>query len=72
MTVKELLDIIVDLKDDTLVVLASDAEGNSFSPLAECSSESYVAETSYSGEIVDQEDDGVTDGVAAIVMWPTN
>ncbi len=72
MTVKELIDALVEFGDDTLVVLAKDAEGNGFSPLAEYSGESYIAETSYSGELADYEDEDQAGGVPAVVLWPIN
>ncbi|MFC9036828.1 hypothetical protein [[Kitasatospora] papulosa] len=73
-----------DLPGDTIVVLAKDAEGNSFSPLADISPAMYLAESTYSGEhymteeqrqAMDDPDEygEAPDGsVRAVFLWPTN
>ena len=41
MNAKELRELLVDVPDDTLIVLSSDAEGNTHSPLADASNALY-------------------------------
>lgn len=52
--IKALLDTV---PDDLLVVLASDGEGSSFSPLVEVSLQRYLEHSDWSGELVVQEDE---------------
>jgi hypothetical protein len=55
--------------------LSSDAEGNSYSPLAGYATVCYVAETPYSGEIYDEEsaeEMEVNFIENAVALWPTN
>lgn len=52
MTVKELRELLKDQNDNDLVVLSSDSEGNSFSPLSEnFSLASYESTSGERGEI---------------------
>lgn len=69
MTVGELMDALDGLDVEVLVVMAKDGEGNYYSPLAEASHSSYVAETTWSGDL-DPEGEG--DGEPCLVLWPTN
>lgn len=66
--------LLADLPDDTLVVLSKDAEGNGFSPLDGYGIDRYVAESTYSGYLVDveTEPDPLPDSVPCLVLWPTN
>ena len=48
-TVGELLDYLATQPRDRMIVLSSDAEGNSYSPLADAGESMYVAETTWSG-----------------------
>jgi hypothetical protein len=79
MTVKELHELLTQLLPnhaDNLVVMSKDGEGNSFSPLHEPSHALYVAESSWSGEIYDEDDaeelKELGGGEPALVFWPTN
>ena len=84
MNVKELKEILNKADDNDLVVLASDAEGNSYSPLyntqlcsysLESSSEIEVGLRELTPELIKEgysEDDLIEDGVNAIVLYPTN
>ena len=78
MTINQLIGILSKYDGDREVVLANDAEGNSFSPLDELDSSNYVPETSYAGYIVgdddleDWDDDERADVVEAVVLWPVN
>lgn len=74
----------LNLPDDTLVVLAEDAEGNGFSPLVEAIPGMYLAETTWSGEHYPTEEQRLAeddpddyseapdDAVPAVFLWPTN
>ncbi len=50
-TVGDLVDWLLVQPRDRRVVLAKDAEGNGFSPLATVSVGMYVAESTYAGEV---------------------
>lgn len=90
MTLSELIDNLETLRetygDELVIVMSSDAEGNSFSPLSTLRNYIYVPETTWSGEIhlveltdplrkqgFTEEDlyDG-EDGQHAVVLWPVN
>lgn len=72
------------LPDSTLVVLAKDEEGNSFSPLHEAIPGMYLAETTWSGEHYPTEEQRLAeddpdeyspapdDAVHAVFLWPVN
>lgn len=62
MKVSDLRDLLADLDGDLLVVLSKDAEGNGFSPLDSHGFERYLAETGWSGILLDDEE-GETDEV---------
>lgn len=48
-TVGELIDYLSAQPRDRRIVLSSDAEGNSYSPLADAGESMYVAESTWSG-----------------------
>jgi len=52
---------------DIIVVLSSDGEGNSFSPVDSFSVGCYEEETTWCGEF-SQEDENIN----AVVIWPIN
>lgn len=72
------------LPDDTIVVLAKDAEGNGHSPLDSAEEGMYWAETTWSGEHYLTEEKRLAktdpddwspapvDAVSAVFLWPTN
>ncbi|MFJ4785095.1 hypothetical protein [Streptomyces sp. NPDC088794] len=74
----------LNLPDDTLVVLAKDAEGNGHSPLVEAEHAMYLADTTWSGErymteeqrLAETEPDEYSEApdgsVHAVFLWPTN
>jgi hypothetical protein len=80
MNKKELLLLLADVPDDAEVIISSDAEGNSYSPL--CSHKypaKYVPNTTWSGEIYAPEDSEEDEywkdektAVNAVVLYPTN
>ncbi len=79
-TVAQLRDILAKLPGDAIVVMSKDAEGNGFSPFCEVGDDEnpdwYVAESSWSGQLRDEEYDADEDGpdgaVPCVVLWPTN
>ncbi|MEV7975382.1 hypothetical protein [Streptomyces sp. NPDC086519] len=74
----------LNLPDDTIVILAKDAEGNGHSPLVEVDPGMYLADASWSGERylteaqrmaeTDPDDwsQAPDDAVPAVFLWPTN
>lgn len=77
LTVKELREFLDDeeFKDDYLVILSKDAEGNSFSPVQNSdvgflSVGKYVPHCTYEGEVHAGED--LHGEPNCIVLWPTN
>ncbi len=76
MTVKELREKLETIPDDREVVMAKDAEGNGFSPLADISPVRYVEANTWSGSVDEGFDE---DGKAvinfpfdAVCLWPVN
>jgi hypothetical protein len=73
MKVSELIEQLKELPQDFEVVQSKDGEGNEFSPLADVSTAMYVADSTWSGELRDEEemeDEEYKEN--AIVFWPTN
>ncbi|MEW2267875.1 hypothetical protein [Streptomyces sp. NPDC047868] len=74
----------LNLPDDTIVILAKDAEGNGHSPLVEADHAMYLADTTWSGErympeaqrLAEENPDDWTqapdDAVPAVFLWPTS
>jgi hypothetical protein len=77
LTVKQLKALLAQMPDDTLVVLASDAEGNAFSPVG-----GYTETARYipgyrpwlPGDIYTQDDPKFESqpGQHAFVLWPSH
>jgi hypothetical protein len=73
MKVKELRELLIHYSDDTLVVLSKDGDGNEFSPLADHCGAMYIADSTFSGHIEAEGDEGEDSGaVLALILWPTN
>jgi hypothetical protein len=85
MTVRDLKAALTRYGDDLPVILAHDAEGNKFSPLAADGAEQawYLAEETWCGDrytIEDYEDDenpgdekpGDAGEIPAVFLWPIN
>lgn len=84
MTVKELIERLQKEDPNRIVVMSSDSEGNSHSPLAGFWTGKYLAETTWSGEVgmeklteKDRErgytdEDVMTGGEPAVILSPTN
>ena len=73
MKVKDLIKQLKTMDAEHIVVMAKDGEGNSFSPVAEaCGPYIYLAESTWSGEIINIEDNEDDHKPNAVVIWPTN
>ena len=84
MKVSELIEQLKQVDPDREVVMASDAEGNSHSPLYSLWEGRYRAETTWNGEVgmeslTDEDcergytdEDVMDDGVPAVILCPTN
>lgn len=85
MKVKELIVMLQQENQDALVVMSKDSEGNNFSPFYSFGNENtYRAESTWSGEtgfdkmtpeLREQgygNDDAITDGEPAVVLYPVN
>ena len=71
MTVAELIADLRNQDQERMVVIARDAEGNGFSPLADLSQEHYVPGTR--GYVVSDDDlNGTIGEIPALVLWPEN
>lgn len=83
-TVGELRDKLRHYRDDTPVIMSKDAEGNGHSPLSSVHAARYRAESSWSGDILDTEDewspeytddtyeDYARDSVPVVLLGPVN
>lgn len=78
MTVKQLMEILNNCNPESEVVISSDGEGNSYSPLADYNDELYYfPESTWSGECLSKEDLDYKDreyseADRCVVLWPTN
>ena len=73
MKVKQLIKLLSKQDPDRLVVLASDMEGNSFDTLSDVEPYAYNAERQEIGiekKMKGYDDEVMTDGVPALVLWP--
>lgn len=75
MTVDQLIEKLKALPGNTLVVMSSDTEGNTFSPMCEISSGFYDRDTSWSGTFYEFNEEGNDEeigGDMAVCLWPSN
>jgi hypothetical protein len=83
MKVKEMIELLQTLPQDHIIVMSKDAEGNGFSPLSDCGLSMYIPDSTYSGEVLSEEDldyrneDADEDEIQeynenAVVLWPVN
>lgn len=75
MKVKDLIKELKKLNQDAIVVLQKDGEGNSYSPLSGVEEAFYVAESTWGGEVYDEEDEDLElpdDAEPCAVIWPVN
>lgn len=69
MQVRQLIERLRDLPPDSIVILSSDREGNSFSPLSDLDANyNYVADTTWSGDLTEDYEEGVP----AVILVPVN
>jgi hypothetical protein len=82
-TVADLIAQLATLPGNLPVILATDAEGNGFSPLAAADDALYVADNDFTGEWYatadmraanpdDEWDEAPEDSVPALFLWPTS
>ena len=74
MTVGTLIEELQELDPNSIIVMSSDAEGNSYSPLAGLDATYlYVPDCTWSGEIKNEEDaEDYPFAVPCVVIWPRN
>lgn len=75
MTVKELIEKLGELPQDSLVVMSGDGEGTKHSPLSDLSESLYIAQNTWSGDLYDPEDLDPEDregSESVICLWPAN
>jgi len=85
MKVKELIKLLKKEDQEKLVIMSSDGEGNSFSPLSDFgNTDCYLADSTWSGEVGFSkltkkqkaegygDEDILVEGVPALVIYPTN
>ena len=83
MKVKDLIEILKDLSPDREVIMSSDSEGNTYSPLYQCGQCRYKQEYRYAGEVYREpprepdadgsyEDEAPKDSIPAVVFYPTH
>jgi len=79
-TVKELIETLSELPEDSVVILQKDSEGNGYSPLAGLEAAKYIPGTTCNGEVPCNEDiesgeleeEDVAKMLDCVVLWPTN
>ncbi|MGL5795158.1 MAG: hypothetical protein ACRC06_12310 [Waterburya sp.] len=83
MAVKELIELLQKENQDAIVVMASDAEGNRYSPFRLLWTGNYAAETNWGGtagyaELTDElreigyTEEDIVEGIPAVVLFPIN
>lgn len=83
MKVKELKKILEEFSDEDEVIMSQDGEGNEFSPLSDHSHDVYIADSTYSGQILGRPEDrkegedeenyaSEGEGVNCLTLWPAN
>ncbi len=76
-TVSELIAQLSELPGDSIVILQKDSEGNGYSPCVGADTAMYVPESTWSGEVLNQEDyeedqESYEDAIPCVVLWPVN
>lgn len=69
MTVKELRDLLQEVDGDRIVIMASDSEGNHYSPLVDCYDGYAFRSTDIHAGDIDTEDE-MPDGKPALLLVP--
>jgi hypothetical protein len=72
-TVRELIEALQKLDPKRVVICQKDSEGNAYSPLSTVGDGvSYLPDTTWSGEIHDDEPDGDDNLLPCVLLIPTN
>jgi hypothetical protein len=72
MNVQQMIDLLLSVSDKSrIVVMSKDSEGNCYSPFGGFSECMYDAETTWYGELVEEEDE-YEGADPAICLWPVN
>jgi len=74
MKIRELLAQLEGLDPEREVILQKDAEGNGYSPCAGLGLGAYVADSTYSGEVIEVPSYEAPDelGAPCVVLYPVN
>jgi len=82
MLVKELIELLQEQDQDSLVIMSKDGEGNRFSPFSDLGDYLYTPDSTWSGSILNPEDqdeyheddwsDMLANSQAAVCLWPVN
>jgi hypothetical protein len=73
MTVKALITKLQAEDPNRIVIMSSDSEGNRYSPLSSVNPFRYLPDSTWSGEIYNEDDEELPTGTkAALVLYPTN
>ena len=73
MTIKALIAELKKHDPNRVVVMSSDGEGNNYSPLSSIHPVFYLPDTTWSGEIYNDDETEMPPGTkAALVLYPTN
>lgn len=73
MTVGQLKEELAGMDDELIVVMSKDAEGNGYSPLSGVETAVYEAESNWSGEVHEEDDEDLyPDTRRCVVLGPVN
>ena len=83
MRVKDLKKLLEKVDENRIIIMSKDGEGNGFSPLADLEESSYLADSTWSGEVGIEKltpvlkkkgysEEDVVYGKPALVLWPIN
>jgi hypothetical protein len=70
MTKKQLWRELAGVPDDAELVMASDAEGNEFRPLAEVAEGVYIPISDERGDFFNNDEESDGEGIPAVCLWP--
>lgn len=69
----ELIAILNSVEGDPEIIMSKDSEGNRFSPCANWSTDRYISENTWSGELEYSGGEGTNhNAIPAVILWPTN
>lgn len=70
MKVKELIEILKSCDEDALVILSSDAEGNSYSEASDIGSYYFDEENTEIFDLKDYEEEALQEMKKCVTIWP--